>query len=109
MFMNTNEQWFQPGDKVMRIAYAADLGLNSANVAVNPATDFGIVLCVEHCWRPRLAPCNAVDFVGVFPKSNESRGFAAACFRKVEEIKLCVRAAEKFHQPATTEPETAEA
>jgi hypothetical protein len=102
MFMNTNDQWFQPGDKVMRVAFAAwDFGLPTEGVDYPPETEKGKVLCVAACTTH--GKYNFVRFVGVV-------GFYyACCFRKIEEIKLCVRAAEKFHQPATTEPETAEA
>jgi hypothetical protein len=94
--MNTNDQWFEPGDKVMRVSYPEDIGLVATGYRPIE-THFGKVLCVDDCWTGN--GFSAVSFVGV--PDPWDRGFYACCFRKVEEIKLCVRAAEKFSQPQT--------
>lgn len=57
----------------------------------------GMIYCVSACWYVKRANYHAIDFVGFPPYYNPSgsrRGFLAANFRKVEEIQLCVKAAE---------------
>jgi hypothetical protein len=99
--MNTQDVWFEPGDKVIRVAYAYDLGLPLIpQRRLTNQSDFGNVLCVERCFR--LGDWNRVSFVGIKPTGIlPDRGWYACCFRRVEEIQLCVRAAEKFKQPQT--------
>jgi hypothetical protein len=99
--MRTDDQYFQPGDKVMRVAYAGQFP--GARVrpgsTINNLTDFGRVLCVEACWlHPRIG--NRVLFVGIPPR--EPLAWRAACFRKVDEIKLCVAAVK--HKETPIEP-----
>jgi hypothetical protein len=95
--MNTNDQWFEPGDKVVRVTTVAKSlpGVKWKPLPGGPWAPYGRVMCVSACWNDGKR--NRVYFVGV----PEAHGFLAACFRKVEEIKLCVRAAEKFSQPQT--------
>lgn len=97
--MNTNDQWFEPGDKVMRVSYANKLGLPLLpSPSLTEKTDFGNVLCVERCFP--LGAWNRVLFVGVKPRGVlPERGFFACCFRKVEEIKLCVQAVQRKPEP----------
>lgn len=93
------DYWFERGDKVMRVAYADQLGL-SFQVNTRPETDFGIVLCVEKCWQG-VDGMNRVTFIGV-----QMWGQCyASCFRKIEEIKLCVKAAQKVGESLEIEPE----
>lgn len=56
---------------------------------------FGVVLCVQGCFHDDTDGFNWVDFCGI-----DSGIFAARNFRKVEEIKLYVAAAEKAKQPS---------
>ncbi len=93
--MDTNDQWFEPGDKVMRVALASLLGLPVTDLGPQRETDFGRVLCVERCWR--VAGQNWVTFVGVPNGPNEA--WYACCFRKVSEIKLCVSAVNRKREP----------
>jgi hypothetical protein len=95
--MNNNDQWFEPNTKVIRVARATDFGVFSTTPSPLPGTEFGKVLCVRFCHAAPLG--NGVFFVGVDHISNV--GCLARCFRRVEEIQLCVRAAEKFRQPQT--------
>lgn len=102
--MNT-DQYFSPGEKVMRVAYADTLGLPVTRKAVAQA-DFGRVLCVEFCWEGPVG--NLVMFVGIpLPVPHGCiGGFHAACFRRVSEIQLCVRAAKRLSSPVETPAET---
>lgn len=94
-----NDQWFQPGDKVMRVCCFDDVtGRQSCHPLV-PETDFGKTLCVESvCKGPRG---NRVFFVGI--QSLSGIGWLAACFRKVEEIKLCAAALKVIKAPQPQE------
>lgn len=93
--MSANDQWFSPGDKVMRVATAVQLGLDPDDRSVLSATDFGKILCVsEFRERPRG---NWIRFVGV--NCSPTDWWFAQCFRKVEEVQLCVRAAKLFETP----------
>lgn len=87
--MRNNDQWFNPGDKVMRVNEAVILGLPYNRLPTHPATDYGKVLCVDRCFPEHSG--NAVLFIGL-----KGKVFYARCFRKVEEVQLCVRAAEKM-------------
>lgn len=93
--MNTQDQWFEPGDKVCRVSEAGKLGLSWA-VRHSHDTSYGRVLCVEDCWQG-CDGLNRLIFVGV-PRNPENAVWYACCFRRIEEIQLCVRAAEKFKQ-----------
>lgn len=85
----------------MRVARADRLGRNHSGVYI-AETRFGRVLCVSRCWSAS-DETNRVKFVGV-QNSKPERGFLACCFRKIDEIKPCVRAAEKFKQPQEEQP-----
>lgn len=93
--MNANDQWFVPGDKVMRVSG------NPAGAAIYPTNrrkpKYGEILCVEDFWEgPEY---NVVMFVGfggwAYTKNGGKIGWRASCFRKVDEIKLIVEAVEK--------------
>lgn len=79
--MNTNDQWFEPGDKVMRVR-------DSSAPEGNPHTPFGKVFCVEKCWA--LHGHNVMTLVGIDP--SPYKRYSTEKFRKVEEIRLCVDA-----------------
>jgi hypothetical protein len=99
--MRTDDQYFQPGDKVMRVALSWQIpGLKvRPDASLDPRTDFGRVLCVSHCCkRPRMAG-NRVFFVGIEGRRRPAQGWCAACFRKVDEIKLCVAAVKRKESP----------
>ena len=91
------DQIFQPGDKVMRVAYSREIGLTSFNPHPSGATPKGVVFCVEECWKPPAAPCHAASFVGIANSigPNGRRGWPTPCFRKVDEIRLCIEAVKK--------------
>lgn len=99
-----NDQWFSPGDRVMRVSSAAALGFPYR--AKIPESGFGKILCVAGCWQT-ASGWNAVKFVGVL-NSSPDIGFLAACFRRVEEIRLCVEAAKRMRQPVEEEAMTEE-
>jgi len=91
----SNDQWFQPGDKVMRVAG------NTKNGSIYPTNRrkprYGEILCVEDFWEgPNY---NVVMFVGFGGWAYDHRGWKvgwpASAFRKVDEIKLIVEAVEK--------------
>jgi hypothetical protein len=103
--MRTDDQYFQPGDKVMRVAIVTQIpGVRvRADAALDPRTDFGRVLCVSHCCKhPRMAG-NRVFFIGIISEREPDQGWRAACFRKVDEIKLCI-AAVKHKQAPVEQP-----
>ncbi len=93
------DYWFEPGDKVMRVCFAQDLGFSSG-LPLTPETDFGRILCVDHC--EALTNSNRVWFVGIVGKGGY--GWVTSCFRKVDEIRLCVKAAQKVGEPVELEP-----
>lgn len=94
--MKTNDQWFEPGDKVMQVMSTAELGRPTSG---RGGSLRGKVLCVLQCWA-NWRGYNVVAFVGI---PDDGRGRYAACFRRVEEIRLCVRAAERMGEPVTQE------
>ncbi len=91
--MKTDDQWFEPGDKVMRV--------DNSNLPTthfgDGSTDapFGKVFCVEHC-QERLH-FNSVTLIGV------CGCFLAKNFRRVSEIQLCVRASKRIPAPVKVE------
>lgn len=100
------DYWFEPGDKVMRVAYGPEVVKFPSWQKLPPNSEKGKVLCVHSCWQ-EVDGWNRVLFVGIpiVPGS----GFLAACFRRVEEIKLCVKAAQKVGEPVEVEPEFSQA
>lgn len=101
--MKTNDQHFEPGDKVMRVSHAQEMGLE-VTVGAHPKTGFGVILCVLECFE--ADGFNWVRFVGI-PCAHDEAWYAR-CFRCVEEIKLCVHAAERTRLPAETVHELSE-
>ena len=89
------DQWFEPGDKVMRVSGNPEGGSIYKTDRRKPR--YGEVLCVEDFYEgPQF---NAVMFVGfggwAYDGLGRPIGWRASCFRKVDEIKLCVEAVEK--------------
>ena len=85
------DQIFNPGDKVMRVCRAGEVpNINNYIPGIIPETDFGKVLCVKECFLKKWNKYHSVFFVGLPYK------FFSPCFRKVDEIKLCVNAANKI-------------
>lgn len=94
--MKAQEQWFEPGDKVMRVAYLEDIFPDKKSCGSHPQSGFGIVLCVASCWAGEDG-WNRVLFIGI--ATHPGKRWLAACFRRVEEIQLCIRAAEALRVP----------
>lgn len=91
-----NDQYFEPGDKVMRVTAGDKLFPRDIFFGGNGLTSvpYGAVVCVS--WFEADAIANRVAFSGI------DRVFLAACFRKVEEIKLCVNAVKSVKQKELT-------
>lgn len=96
--MKNDDQWFEPGDKVMRVAdQYADTD------ALGGGPPFNVVLCVARFSEDPEG--NLVECVG-YPilEDDETEWWdSASDFRKVEEIQLCVRAAEAMKKPKKQE------
>lgn len=97
--MKTNDQWFQPGDKVMEVLTDEEVeaAMPLAQFGEDAPTRQGVVYCVE---RFKEFPwSNAVVLSGVgADRPMDERWIPAIYFRKVEEIKLCARAAKKMKE-----------
>lgn len=92
--MNNNDQWFEPGQKVMRVSDNLASDCTKLGLPYD-SPEFGEVLCVTECWS--AWDINHVSFVG-YPATydlGQKIGFWTNNFRKVEEIKLCVEALKK--------------
>lgn len=94
--MRKDDQWFEPGDKVMRVSNNTGGGAIKDGSGLAP---FGKVFCVVDCCGSEHG--NLINFAGILLPKNH--GFRAANFRKVEEIQLCVRAAEAMKTPKKQE------
>lgn len=94
--MRTDDQYFQPGDKVMRVRYGQTPdGFARTGNPQGPV--FGKVYYVQAVLRA-VCGWNAMTLVGV-PTSPGKIGYLCYNFRRVEEIQLCVRAAERAKKP----------
>ncbi len=108
--MKTNDQWFEPGDKVMRVATSSEAVGDirghwwyEKDDAPKSGPQFGRVYCVEDFWEgPRFNVVMLVGFGGWRYHGSFKVGWAASCFRKVEEIKLCVEAVKKSKERTLT-------
>jgi hypothetical protein len=99
--MRTNDQYFQPGDKVMRVGDNTPGARLAHELAPPPDArpKYGVVYCVEDFWEgPQRNVVMLVGFGGWTYCDGFKAGWPAASFRKVEEIKICLAAA---RQPAT--------
>ena len=90
--MNNNDQWFEPGQKVMRVA--VDRPIPSMK-NWDERVGFGEVFCVSIFLEDK--GFNWIELVGF------DDIYLASNFRKVEEIKLCVEALKKAKAPAKQE------
>lgn len=91
-----NYQWFEPGDKVMRVGYEKTLADNDLVKYLeddNGSTPLGRLFYVHQCYIDPLDSQPTMQLVGC------SCEFLTHNFRKVEEIQLCVKAAEAFKNP----------
>lgn len=93
-----NDQWFEPGEKVTRVARAHP-GPFQYPFGMHPETDFGKVLSVSDC--KHLHGSNRVWFTGI--KANTQWGWPARNFRRISEVQLCVKAAQHFKKPVEEE------
>lgn len=102
--MRIGDQYFKPGDKVMRVGFNP-AGGQAAPPEVRgdrPIPEFGTVYCVADFFEGPSH--NAVVFVG---HGGWARilgnpypiGWPASAFRKVEEIKLCISAVNRAKKP----------
>ena len=96
--MNRNDdQWFSPGDKCMRVSNACELRLPHNDI-LPKGSETGKVVCVVE-FKDNYPIPNFVRFAGF------EGWFYAANFRRVEEIQLCVKAAEQMKAPKKQEVE----
>lgn len=91
--MRNDDQWFEPGDKVMRVA-PSDCPLTQED------TPMGTVFCVQHVAIDHNQEA-VMKLVGI--KLRKTGWVCTERFRKVEEIQLCVRAAEAMKKPKKQE------
>lgn len=90
--MSTNDQYFQPGDKVMLVQEMLEPQWEECP---NTEVRYGEVYCVSAFWS--AGGYNMIDLVGTPPAFDDYGrrcGYLAMEFRKVDEIKLCVAAAQ---------------
>jgi len=95
--MNLDRMVFEPGDKVMRV------GGNRPGARLfkyhGKAPSFGRVYRVEDFWEgPHYNVVMLVGFGGWRYSGEMKIGWYAGAFRKVEEIQLCVKAAQQMKQ-----------
>lgn len=90
-----NDQWFEPGDKVMRVCDVEDSGFPEG-LAKSPP--YGEVLCVvDFCEQDDGNLCLFAGYPMTIYDGKEWWE-TAACYRKVEEIRLCVKAAQAIKE-----------
>lgn len=102
MNMKTNDQWFEPGDKVMWVSVTDDP--QYPVVRWDDGLESGRVYCVSEFWTDDDRNwINLSGFDAEYSEDGCRVAWFAADFRRVEEIKLCVEAAKKIKtlQPAT--------
>lgn len=99
--MNRNDdQWFEIGQKVVRVSMENYGTLPSVGVR---EAEIGPVYCVADFFEAHEmeVQLNWIHLVG-FPTHDaegDEIGYPAANFRRVEEIQLCVKAAEMMKKP----------
>ena len=100
---NVSEQYFNPGDKVMRVGSISLRPIDRSILKRQPP-QFGEILCVERCWKNGRH--NYVMFAGFGAPYYSSKGYEigliAQNFRKVDEIKLCLAAVAHDRAPITS-------
>jgi hypothetical protein len=99
-----NDQIFQVGDKVMKVC-----GHNVPGRKVSIEVPWGVVLCVEDTkiLEHGGQGIHLVGFQNTMNRRGQIRWFRSYCFRKVEEIRLCVEAVQHIKDPV--QPEKVEA
>lgn len=96
------DQWFEPGDKVVRVQ---DVQFTVKEIEERPSTlPNDKVLCV-HAFINHPLYGNFVQITGY--NAGSEWWSPAREFRRVEDIQLCVRAAQAMKQPQTAQPLTA--
>jgi hypothetical protein len=103
--MNLDRMVFAPGDKVVRVGFNRHPNAKRFPGDFGKDVAFGVVYCVEDFWEgPLFNVIMLVGFGGWRYHHNQKVGYPASAFRKVEEIQICVKAAqqmkEKESQPA---------
>lgn len=96
--MRADDFYFKAGDKVMRVCTIVGRNQNISRVNL---IKHGQIYCVEDFWEgPEF---NVVMLVGCggwgYDEIGRLVGWRAACFRRVDEIKLCVAAAQRLAAP----------
>lgn len=91
--MNNQDQWFEPGDKVMRVAHASNSAMQRTNLHETDAP-YGQVFNVEECSHHKGYSWVALTGINLWLLANN--------FRKVEEIRLCVEAVKKTKTKKST-------
>lgn len=92
--MRTDDQWFQPGDKIMLVSHKTYGEVAKDYKGAKPK--MGVIYCVEDFFEgPQFNVVMLVGFGGWHWEGNYKCGWFAGNFRKVEEIKLCVQALNK--------------
>lgn len=91
--MKSNDQYFKPGDKVMVVN--GNTGNYEKSDAPSVSPKKGIIYCVEDFQEYTKKDWhNVVILVGFggwrYDDYGHKVGWPAKCFRKVEEIKLCI-------------------
>ena len=99
--MRTNDQYFQPGDKVMRVEPEAKPGTYPYD-GLPPK--MGVVYCVSDFWEgPEFNVVMLTGFGGFrYDERGRPVGWRAIYFRKVEEIKICLQAVAKVENNVET-------
>jgi hypothetical protein len=101
-----DDQYFQVGDKVMLVDETPPLLGCHPDPVDDDEVDFGIIYVVAE-FEEDLEYYNVISFVGqrpLFVLDGATQGWPACCFRKIEELKLCVQAAAKHRQPIEAMP-----
>lgn len=98
--MRNDDQWFRVGDKVMRVGSHRPDG-NLLTNYTGGIPQYGQIYCVEDFWEgPQFNVVMLVGFGGwrIDPWGRKV-GWCATAFRKIDEIKLCIEAANKIKKP----------
>lgn len=92
-----DDLWFSPGDKVMLVSSAPRSEVLKCDVAI---PQYGVVYCVEDFWEgPQFNVIMLVGFGGWRHHNGMKVGWDACSFRKLEEIKLIMRAVQPERIP----------
>ena len=104
--MRTDDIYFKPGDKVMRVgsSYRVEYSMRCES----GIPQFGNVYCVESFWEgPQFNVVMLVGFGGWrYSPNGDPVGWRAINFRSVEEIKTCLKAVQNAETPSTADTTT---